>query len=131
MICEFYMLKQVIIYYSSITNDPGVLSYGLFASKIEEYFKGGKYVIGDSAYKREPWCIPVKKLSFGGGLSCSDEKFNCYLSHTRVRVEHCFAALKGRFASLEELRTTVKIRGIMYSKWIDGLKYVLYYITFV
>ncbi|KAG2189598.1 hypothetical protein INT46_003054 [Mucor plumbeus] len=92
------------------TNNPGVLSYGLFASKIEEYFEGDEYVIGDSAYKREPWCIPVKKPPLDGGLSRSDEKFNYYLSHARVRIEHCFAALKGRFASLEELRTTVNSR---------------------
>jgi hypothetical protein len=80
--------------------------------------------------KREPWCIPVKKPSLDGGLSRSNEKFNYYLSHARVRVEHCFAALKGRFASLEELRTTVNLRD-MYAKWINEFKYVLYYITFV
>jgi hypothetical protein len=31
------------------TNNPGVLNYGLFASKIEEYFEGDEYVIGGSA----------------------------------------------------------------------------------
>lgn len=36
------------------TNDTGVLKYGLFATKIEEYFENNEYIIGGSAYKREP-----------------------------------------------------------------------------
>lgn len=89
------------------TNDTGVLKYGLFATKIEEYFENNEYIIGGSAYKREPWCIPIKKPSLHGGLSHNDTKFSYYLLHARVRVEHCLAALKGRFPSLEELRINV------------------------
>lgn len=54
--------------------------------------------------------MPIKKESENSGLTGSDKKFNNFLSKARVRVEHCFTALKGRFASLEELRSTLTWR---------------------
>ncbi|CEP14263.1 hypothetical protein [Parasitella parasitica] len=102
-------------------NDPGVMSYGIFHSKIDEYFEGKEYVVGDSAYKRTSWCIPIKKEGQDGGLTHSDEKFNYFLSQARVRVDHCFAALKGKFASLEVVQVTVNSRDdvLHMVKWLQ------------
>ncbi|KIK11569.1 hypothetical protein PISMIDRAFT_122415 [Pisolithus microcarpus 441] len=52
------------------------------------------WVWADSAYPTETWCVVPKK------------KPACLLSiwKVRVRVEHAFATLKGRFQSLRELR---------------------------
>ncbi|OAC98545.1 hypothetical protein MUCCIDRAFT_167622 [Mucor lusitanicus CBS 277.49] len=84
------------------SNDPGVIMNGLLLPKVPQFFPNNEYVIADSIYRKTTWCMPIKKES--DGLTGSDKKFNNYLSKARVRVEHCFAALKGRFPSLEGLR---------------------------
>ncbi|KIK12607.1 hypothetical protein PISMIDRAFT_120564 [Pisolithus microcarpus 441] len=62
------------------------------------------WIWADLAYPTETWCVvPFKKLH-GGQLTHRQNIYNHYLSKVCVRVEHAFAALKGHFQSLWELR---------------------------
>ncbi|KIK16359.1 hypothetical protein PISMIDRAFT_113593 [Pisolithus microcarpus 441] len=62
------------------------------------------WVWADSAYPTETWCVVPFKKPRGGHLTRRQNTYNRYLSKVRIRVEHAFAALKGRFQSLRELR---------------------------
>jgi hypothetical protein len=81
------------------------------------------WVWADSAYPLEPWCIPPFKKPRNGRLTKDQRTFNYHLSKVflfsafllllmnlkiRVRVEHTFAVLKGRFQSLRELRINIQ-----------------------
>jgi hypothetical protein len=81
-------------------------------------------------YFFETWCIPPFKKPRNGRLTRDQKTFNYHLSkvlsyfplnfvtfflillfiQVRVRVEHVFAALKGRFQSLRELRHNIQKR---------------------
>ncbi|KIO11381.1 hypothetical protein M404DRAFT_127245 [Pisolithus tinctorius Marx 270] len=65
------------------------------------------WIWADSAYPTEKWCVVPFKKPRGGSLTRRQNIYNQYLSKVRVRVEHAFAALKGRFQSLQELRFKV------------------------
>ncbi|KIJ13923.1 hypothetical protein PAXINDRAFT_80076 [Paxillus involutus ATCC 200175] len=67
------------------------------------------WIWADSAYPTQTWCVvPFKAV--GGPLSRTKNIYNKYLSRVRVRVEHTFAALKGCFQSLRELRLQVRTK---------------------
>ncbi|KIO11739.1 hypothetical protein M404DRAFT_99949, partial [Pisolithus tinctorius Marx 270] len=61
----------------------------------------------DTAYPLEKWCVVPFKKPRGGNLTKRQNTYNRYVSKIRVRVEHAFAALKGRFQSLRELRIKI------------------------
>lgn len=58
------------------------------------------YILGDSAYPVLSWLIPPFKNN--GHLTPAEVYFNKMLSKTRVKIEHAFGALKGRFRRLKE-----------------------------
>ncbi|KAG2335780.1 hypothetical protein BDR05DRAFT_978902 [Suillus weaverae] len=58
------------------------------------------WIWADSAYPLEKWCIVPFKKPRNGMLTKDQKTFNYHLSTVCVRVEHAFAALKGRFQSL-------------------------------
>ncbi|KIM63032.1 hypothetical protein SCLCIDRAFT_44542, partial [Scleroderma citrinum Foug A] len=64
----------------------------------------------DSAYPSKTWCAVPFKKPHAGNLTCRKHLYNCYLSKGCTifsRFEHAFAALKGCFQSLHELRLKV------------------------
>ena len=66
------------------------------------YFSSGQYLLGDKGMKYSSWVIgPFLRPQ----LTSSDRRnFNYQLARLRVRSEHAIGVLKGRFASLRELR---------------------------
>jgi hypothetical protein len=88
------------------------------------FFSANEWMWADSAYPCRIWCIPPFKRPAKGRLTAFQKKFNYFLStvcfhHTftnmlikdlkiRVRSEHLFGSLKGRFASLRELRFQIQ-----------------------
>ncbi|KAJ8581511.1 hypothetical protein M405DRAFT_715108, partial [Rhizopogon salebrosus TDB-379] len=62
----------------------------------------------DSAYGSRPWCVVPFKRPAAGGLMDHQKMFNYHLSKVRVRSEHAFGSLKGRFQSLRELRVQIQ-----------------------
>ncbi|KIK23916.1 hypothetical protein PISMIDRAFT_41300, partial [Pisolithus microcarpus 441] len=74
------------------------------AQDAEHLLPQGHWIWADSAYPTQTWCVVPFKATRMAGLSRGQKEYNKHLSKVRVRVEHAFAALKGRFQSLRELR---------------------------
>jgi hypothetical protein len=72
----------------------------------DTYFANGEYIIGDAAYGLSPILI----TGFKGKATKDQTRFNRKLNHHRVRVEHAFGLLKGRFRSLRGLRIDIDSR---------------------
>ncbi|KIK17514.1 hypothetical protein PISMIDRAFT_111276 [Pisolithus microcarpus 441] len=79
------------------------------------------WVWADSAYPLELWCLSPFKRPRGGSLSRQQSIYNQYLSKVCVQVEHAFAALKGRFQSLQELRLQIRSKQDLYVAiyWVE------------
>ncbi|KAK4513972.1 uncharacterized protein ATC70_005979 [Mucor velutinosus] len=101
-------------------NDTGVLSESGLLEQLATFFEGEQYVVADSAYGKTQWCVPIGKNSEHEPLTGSDIKFNNLLSRSRVSIENCFGALKGRFESLDELRDQLKEEADIdgYNRWV-------------
>lgn len=56
------------------------------------------YIIGDAAYPCKSWVVTPYRNN--GHLTPPQINFNLILSKTRVKIEHAFALLKGRFRRL-------------------------------
>jgi len=121
VICDFdtRILFGATGHYGS-ANDSGVLNQSGFLDKLDTFFEGEQYVVADSAYAKTKWCVPIGKNFEHEPLTGSDIKFNSLLSSARVSIENCFGALKGRFASLEELRCQLKVEEDVdrHNRWI-------------
>ncbi|KIK15531.1 hypothetical protein PISMIDRAFT_115004, partial [Pisolithus microcarpus 441] len=65
------------------------------------------WIWADSAYLSETWCAVPFKRPCRGSLMHRQNIYNRYVSKMHIRVEHVFAALKGQFQSLCELRLKV------------------------
>ncbi|KAH7917045.1 hypothetical protein BV22DRAFT_969994, partial [Leucogyrophana mollusca] len=74
------------------------------AQQHDTLLRRGDWIWADSAYAATEWCVVPFKRPRGGRLTQEQKTFNVNLSRVRVRVEHAFAALKGCFQSLRELR---------------------------
>ena len=59
-------------------------------------------VLGDAGYAIQPWLITpfTQRGRRGLNLARNERRFNLRLSKTRVKIEHAFGMLKGRFRSL-------------------------------
>ncbi|KIJ61941.1 hypothetical protein HYDPIDRAFT_77016, partial [Hydnomerulius pinastri MD-312] len=66
------------------------------------------WIWADSAYPTHTWCVVPFKATKTTPLTRAQKTYNRYLSKVRVRVEHAFGALKGRFQSLRELRLQMR-----------------------
>lgn len=109
MVCD-YNLK---IMYAQVgdygkVHDARALREGDLAQNASKLFSPDQFILGDGAYPMKSWILPVKRNHHKKPLTGSDIKFNKCISKMRVRIENCFAALKGRFPSVDSLR--VKIR---------------------
>ncbi|KAF8837234.1 hypothetical protein BDN67DRAFT_877140, partial [Paxillus ammoniavirescens] len=65
-------------------------------------------VWADSAYSSQTWCVVPFKKPTVGTLSRNQKRFNYHLSKVRVRSEHFYGSLKGRFQSLRELHFQIQ-----------------------
>lgn len=102
------------------TNDLTMLKEGDISKHITQLFSNGEYIMGDGIYPMKTWLVPVKRPNRNNPLTGSEEKFNKIISSMRVKIENCFALLKGRFRSLEELRLDMnnKDEFIKHSRWL-------------
>lgn len=70
------------------------------------HFAPGEYLLADSAYGLSKFCIPAFKAPATKKLE--NAAFNYCLAKSRVRNEHCIGILKGRWASLREMRQPIR-----------------------
>ncbi|EHS64701.1 uncharacterized protein PGTG_22337 [Puccinia graminis f. sp. tritici CRL 75-36-700-3] len=71
-------------------------------TQAEAYFDAGQFLIADSAYGLSCTTIPAYKAPASNKRENAD--FNYCLAKSRVRNEHTIGILKGRWASLQQLR---------------------------
>ncbi|MBW0567242.1 hypothetical protein O181_106957 [Austropuccinia psidii MF-1] len=68
----------------------------------KDFFLEDEYLLADLAYPLGEHCIPCYKAP--ATQDANNQQFNFWISHSRVRVEHCIGILKGRWASLAGLQ---------------------------
>ena len=88
------------------------------AQQPEQFFDQNQFLLADSAYPSNQYTIPAYK---GADLLIPENvDFNYHLAQSRVRIEHAIGILKGRFASLREMRSQIRNRHEMKAaiKWI-------------
>ncbi|EFP75651.1 uncharacterized protein PGTG_00982 [Puccinia graminis f. sp. tritici CRL 75-36-700-3] len=86
----------------------------------ELYFDEGQYLLADSAYGLSMTCIPAYK-SPASNITANKE-FNYCIAKARVRNEHSIGILKGRWASLQQLRLLVykKRDMLQVCRWVNA-----------
>lgn len=75
-----------------------------------EMFPGGAYIIGDAAYPLKTWLITGFKNN--GKLTRQQQHFNYRLSSKRMKIEHTFGLLKGRFRKLKVMMDIDRVEDI-------------------
>jgi len=78
------------------------------------HFKDGQFLIADKGYTSSPYLLRPfgeDELTNIPAEIARRRQFNKHLSSLRVRVEHAFGLLKGRFPSLKELGVGAGIDG--------------------
>lgn len=81
-------------------------------NNVEEVCPEGTFILGDAAYPlRSYLLVPFKET---GKLSPEQRRYNFKHSSTRMKIEHCFGILKGRWRRLKyidvlEMHTVLKI----------------------
>jgi hypothetical protein len=76
-----------------------------------EMFPGSAYIIGDAAYPLKTWLMTGFKNN--GKLNTREQRhFNYRISSTRMKIEHTFGLLKGRFRKLKVMMDVYKVEDI-------------------
>jgi hypothetical protein len=70
----------------------------------DEYFSGEDWLFADAAYALSMRIIPRYKAAH---LTQQQKRFNELHARARVKIEHAFGMLKGKFLSLTELRCNI------------------------
>lgn len=73
-------------------------------------FPESTYIIGDAAYPLKTWLVTGFKND--GKLTREQRQFNYILSSTRIKIEHTFGLLKGRFRKLKVMMDIDKVEDI-------------------
>lgn len=105
-------------------HDSNAFAKARIARHPQTFLGGNEWIWADSAYGARPWCVVPFKRPAAGGLTGDQKTFNNHLSkvvrtvlsvtistqhlQVRVRSEHCYGSLKGRFQSLRELRVQIQ-----------------------
>ncbi|PLW22447.1 hypothetical protein PCASD_11644 [Puccinia coronata f. sp. avenae] len=119
LVCD--VNKKFISYlagYPGSCHDCYVFSNMQLAQQPEQFFDQNQFLLADSAYPSNQYTIPAYK---GADLLIPENvDFNYHLAQSRVRIEHAIGILKGRFASLREMRSQIRNRHEMKEaiKWI-------------
>ena len=77
-----------------------------------ETFPPGFYILGDSGYPLQEWCLVPFKSTGYNSLTHEQRRFNKRLSQTRVVVERAFGLLKQRWRSMHRLHVQTSTRAI-------------------
>ncbi|EFP76773.2 uncharacterized protein PGTG_02234 [Puccinia graminis f. sp. tritici CRL 75-36-700-3] len=86
--------------------DSMVFKRMLLHQEPEKFFGDGQYLIADSAYELGVHCIPAYKAP--AAFILENTEFNYCLARSCVRNEHTIGILKGRWASLQDLRLAIQ-----------------------
>ncbi|PLW26926.1 hypothetical protein PCASD_23851 [Puccinia coronata f. sp. avenae] len=86
----------------------------------KDHFDAGQYLLADSAYALSMTCIPAYKAPTAN--IPVNTKFNYCIAKSRVWNEHTIGILKGRWASLQQLRLALNNKKDMKEiiRWISA-----------
>ena len=105
VVCDRHLkIRHVVTGYCGSTHDAKIFKNCSIFTEKSSYFSGQQYLAGDSAYPLSSIVITPYRSNSRHLDANKRKKFNKRHSKYRVRVEHCFGVLKGRFCSLTELR---------------------------
>jgi hypothetical protein len=100
--------RRVVTYYyggwPGCTHDNRMFGNSPFYNNPANYMEPQEYIIGDSAFQPQWFCVPAYSRV---GSTYNQELFNKNLSKARVISEHCIGLLKGRFPWLRPIRKPV------------------------
>lgn len=99
-------ITAIFIGYPGSCADSTVFKKTPIYRKPTDYFSKGQYLMADSAYSLTHNCIPAYKAPTANLQE--NTEFNYCLARSRVRNENCIGILKGRFASLQEMRQQIR-----------------------
>ena len=98
-------IRYVFAGFCGSAHDMRVYSNSTLANSSDKFFRQGEYLLADSGYTTTVNTVSSYKKPTA--LLRENERFNKCLSSIRIRVEHCIGILKGRFPSLQSLRTKI------------------------
>ena len=98
-------IRYVFAGFCGSAHDMRVYSNSTLANSSGRFFRPGEYLLADSGYTTTVNTVSSYKKP--SSLLRVNERFNKCLSSIRIRVEHCIGILKGRFPSLQSLRTKI------------------------
>lgn len=108
IVCDYELkIRHVVTGYSGSTHDSKMLKNCSLYKEPSQFFSGQEWIAGDSAYPLSNTIITPYRSNAQHLDAIKRKQFNLQHSKFRVRVEHCFGILKGRFNSLKELRMRI------------------------
>jgi hypothetical protein len=89
------------------THDNQVFRNSKLGMNPENFFNHNQYILGDSAFEAQWFCIPAFKKPAGGQIEQHRSRFNDLLATPRVISEHTIGIWKGRFPWLRSIRMKI------------------------
>ena len=90
------------------THDNRVLRNSRVGVNPSVFFNQNEYILGDSAYEAQWYCIPAFKKPAGLPIAQERSRFNDLLKSPRVSSEHTIGMWKGRFPWLRSIQMKIK-----------------------
>ena len=113
-VCDADRFFTVYCAYPGSVHDARVLRNSPLYQEAERLesvvFPESTYIIGDAAYPLKTWLVTGFKNN--GKLTREQRQFNYFLSSTRMKIEHTFGLLKGRFRKLKVMMDIDKVEDI-------------------
>ena len=101
-------IRHALVGYPGCAHDQRILYETTLYDRPGRYFKGSKYLLGDSGFTADPILMSSFKGNNGHGRNEHEAKFNNRIKKARIVIENCFGALKGRFQSLRDMRKIIR-----------------------
>lgn len=102
-----HRIRAVTVGFHGSAHDSRVHNESPLKRQPERFFRAHEYVGADSAFACSCTCIPMYKKPRNGRLGAREKNFNTRFARGRVRCEHCFGVLKGKWQSLKGMRLLI------------------------
>lgn len=115
-ICDHKLrLRSVVVGYPGSVHDARIFSESAIGSNPQNFLSDSEWIAADSAYKCTKYVITPYRSNSRAVNSRQRKAFNRYFSCFRVRIEHFFGRLKGKFCSLKEMK--IKLNSLQKHKF--------------
>ena len=101
-------IRHALIGYPGGAHDHRILYETSLCDRPGRYFKGSEYLLGDFEFTADPILMSSFKGNNGKGRNEDEAMFHIRVKKARFAIENYFAALKGRFQSLRDMRKIIR-----------------------